>query len=127
MVAFIVKVKLVENKVKRKVGIVMVENVISQYRTPGRAKIKKTIALPNIPSQDFDPPPVCAEAVSKARPAATELFRPEARSETEDIFSEAVVMRLCEAAELCMADLTAQWRSSSRSLFCYSKFHFTAT
>jgi len=30
VVAFMVKVKLVENKVKRKVGIVMVVNVMSQ-------------------------------------------------------------------------------------------------
>ena len=89
-----VKVKLVENKVKRKVGIVMVENVISQYRIPGRANIKNTIALPNIPSQDLDWPPVCTEDVSKAMAATEEALRPVASCDTEDIVSEADILAL---------------------------------
>lgn len=49
-----VKVRLVENRVKRKVGIVMVQNVMSQYRIEGTTLIRKRVILPNIPSQERD-------------------------------------------------------------------------
>ena len=52
VVAFMVKVKLVENKVKRKVGIVMVTNVMSQYRIEGMTLIRASVNLPNVPNQD---------------------------------------------------------------------------
>lgn len=40
VVAFIVTVKLVENKVNRNVGMVIVTKVITQYRIPGIIVIK---------------------------------------------------------------------------------------
>lgn len=48
VVAFIVNVKLVEKRVNRKVGIVIVQNVISQYRIPGITLIMNRAALPSI-------------------------------------------------------------------------------
>jgi len=47
-----VNVRLVENNVKRKVGIVIVMNVMSQYRIPGMTFIRKSVILPNIPIHD---------------------------------------------------------------------------
>ena len=47
-----VKVKLVEKRVNRKVGIVIVLNVMSQYRMPGTTLTSKIITCPNIPSQE---------------------------------------------------------------------------
>ena len=50
--AFMVKVKLVENKVKRNDGIVIVAKVMSQYRIPGMTLIRTSVNLPKLPSQD---------------------------------------------------------------------------
>jgi len=47
-----VNVKLVEKSVKRKVGIVIVVKVISQYRTPGMNLMRDNVPRPNIPNQD---------------------------------------------------------------------------
>jgi hypothetical protein len=47
-----VKVKLVENNVKRKVGIVMVVKVMSQKRIPGMIFMSQRVILPKVPSQD---------------------------------------------------------------------------
>ena len=83
----------------------MVENVMSQYRTPGRANIKNIIALPKSPAQDLDWVPVCAAVTSNAI-AAEEAFRPPASFETEDIVSEADILRPWIAADVlcCRAD-----------------------
>ena len=48
------KVRLVENRVNKNVGIVIVENVMSQYRIPGITFMRKSVILPNIPSHDLD-------------------------------------------------------------------------
>ena len=47
-----VNVKLVEKRVKRKVGIVMVVKVMIQYRIPGMTLIRTRVNLPNVPNQD---------------------------------------------------------------------------
>jgi len=49
-----VKVRLVEKRVKREVGIVMLAKVMSWYRIPGMTLIRRRVNLPNIPSQDRD-------------------------------------------------------------------------
>jgi hypothetical protein len=75
VVAFIVKVKLVENNVNKKVGIVMVEKVISQYRIPGTTFMRKSVILPNIPSQDREVRPSgCPATVAEARTEAMVEF-----------------------------------------------------
>jgi hypothetical protein len=51
VVAFIVTVKLVENRVNRNVGMVIVVKVITQYRMPGMIVIRYNVILPNEPSQ----------------------------------------------------------------------------
>jgi hypothetical protein len=53
VVAFIVTVKLVENRVKRKVGNVMVVNVMIQKRIPGMTLIRKMIIRPKLKAQDL--------------------------------------------------------------------------
>lgn len=53
MVAFIVNVRLVEKRVKRKVGIVIVVKVMIQYRTLGKTLIKNNVICPNIPNHDL--------------------------------------------------------------------------
>lgn len=50
--AFIVKVKLVEKSVNKKVGIVMVVNVMNQYRIPGTNVIMYNSNRPSIPNQE---------------------------------------------------------------------------
>ena len=52
MVAFIVNVKLVENNVNKKVGVVIVVNVISQYSMPGMILMMNRIILPDIRNQE---------------------------------------------------------------------------
>ena len=47
-----VTVKLVEKSVKRKVGIVMVVKVMSQYRIPGMTLMRKRIILQNTPNHE---------------------------------------------------------------------------
>jgi hypothetical protein len=47
-----VNVKLVENRVKRNVGIVIVVKVITQYRIPGITLMKNKAILPNTPSRE---------------------------------------------------------------------------
>lgn len=47
-----VNVKLVENSVKRKVGIVIVVKVITQYRIPGITLMKNLIIFPKTPNVD---------------------------------------------------------------------------
>jgi hypothetical protein len=47
-----VKVKLVENRVNKKVGIVMVVKVMSQYRMPGITFMRTSVNLPSVPNQD---------------------------------------------------------------------------
>ena len=49
VVAFIVKVRLVEKRAKRKVGSVMVVNVINQTRVPGTALAMTKRPCPNSP------------------------------------------------------------------------------
>jgi hypothetical protein len=52
VVAFMVTVKLVENRVNRKVGIVIVVHVITQKRTPGMIRTRYKIILPMLRSQE---------------------------------------------------------------------------
>jgi hypothetical protein len=52
-VAFIVNVRVVENKVNSHVGRVMVVNVISQTRVPGMMLNKKSMNLPSVPHTFF--------------------------------------------------------------------------
>ncbi len=46
-------VRLVENSVKRKVGRVMVVNVMIQKRIPGTTLIKKRVIRPKVEAQDL--------------------------------------------------------------------------
>lgn len=53
MVAFIVTVRLVEKRVNKNVGMVIVVKVITQYKIPGMIVIRYSVILPNDPSQVF--------------------------------------------------------------------------
>jgi hypothetical protein len=70
-----VKVRLVENRVNRNVGIVIVENVMSQYRMPGMTFMRKSVILPNIPSHDLEVcPSGCLVPVATASAEAAVEF-----------------------------------------------------
>lgn len=65
-----VTVRLVEKRVKRKEGMVIVVKVINQYRTPGTNWIVETIIRPKIHSHDdAGGGSVTAFAVAKANDA----------------------------------------------------------
>ena len=64
VVKFMVKVKLVENSVKSHVGSVIVENVMSQYSTPGTTRKVNSIRRPEAPRIELVGEP--SEAVAKA-------------------------------------------------------------
>jgi hypothetical protein len=88
-----VKVKLVENKVNRNVGIVIVEKVTSQNRIPGTTLTRKSTLLKNIPNQVREVwPSGLAAAVSKPTIEATVEFilagKPVGLCEAEESDSE---------------------------------------
>lgn len=75
VVAFMVKVRLVENRVNRNVGTVIVVKVMSQYRMPGMTFMRKSVILPNIPSHDLEVcPSSCPEPVATASVEAAVEF-----------------------------------------------------
>jgi hypothetical protein len=77
VVAFMVNVRLVENNVKRRVGIVMVVKVTIQSRVFGRIRKKKSVILPNIPIQVVVSFTLCsAAAVARAAIEAMVEFIP---------------------------------------------------
>ncbi len=54
VVKFIVKVKLVENNLKSKVGTVIELNVTTQYRIAGTSRARSRARTPRRPSHDRD-------------------------------------------------------------------------
>lgn len=54
MVAFMVKVKLVENSVNKNVGSVMVVKVINQYKIPGRSFTRNIKKRPKSLNHELD-------------------------------------------------------------------------
>lgn len=91
--AFIVKVKLVEKSVNRKVGIVMVLNVMNQYRIPGTNVIMYNSSRPSIPSQERFSTVVSPTAVRTATAEVAVAFMLAAfvkLSRTEEIVLERI-------------------------------------
>jgi len=119
VVAFMVKVKLVEKSVKRKVGIVMVVKVISQYSIPGMTLIKNIVIRPKVQSHDWCVVD-CSMAVSlaKARTEGNAVFmvlgKLEKLSTTDETVSERDIMN-CWAGP-ALAELTAV--RTIQSLIC---------
>ena len=66
VVKFIVKVKLVEKRVKSHVGRVIVVKVTSQYRIPGRTRARNRIERPINPSQVLEGVPSGVVASAEA-------------------------------------------------------------
>ena len=67
VVAFMVKVRLVEKSVNKKVGIVIVVKVIIQYKMRGTTLMRNRAILPNIPNQVLETfSSLCAAAVARA-------------------------------------------------------------
>ena len=66
VVKFMVKVRLVEARLKRKVGRVMEVKVTSQYRKAGTRRAMSKKRTPSKPSHDRDTGACCVPAIAEA-------------------------------------------------------------
>lgn len=115
-----VKVRLVENSVKRKVGMVMVVKVMSQYRIPGMTLMRKSIILPNVPIHEL---PTCESADSRAIPniSADDIAGVAELVELTELWTTEETVSMILKWMLCVAPAGVQGISTFWWLNCHSK------